>query len=145
MSVTVKQRRLLIKLALAVLWIGLGVILFILNRGHSLLVDNHSVESPQLRAPDMIKISVDGGKALEFFRNDRDIFDVGGGGHRIVIEFSDGTPAFTAAFSLPIKDDMYLLSIPKMLNGVEPFFEPFHGNQTINREEDEDTGKETTL
>jgi hypothetical protein len=74
---------------------------------------------------------------LEFFRNDRDIFDVGGGAHRIDIEFSDGTPPFTGAFSLPIKHDMYILSIPKLLGGVEPFFEPFYSSDPQPREADQ--------
>jgi hypothetical protein len=130
----IKSRRLTIRIALIAVWIGLGVTLFALNRGHSLLVDNRSVEALNLRAPDMIKVTVDQGKTLEFFRNDRDIFDVGGGTHRIDIEFSDGTPSFTGAFSLPIKHDLYILSIPKMLGNVEPFFEPFYGNDPQPRE-----------
>jgi hypothetical protein len=124
-----KRRRLIIRTALVIIWIGLGVTLFVLNRGHSLLVDNHGVEALNLRAPDMITVTVNNSKALEFFRNDRDIFEVGGGTHRINIEFVDGTPPFTGTFSLPLKHDMYILSIPKMLAGVEPFFEPFYGNE----------------
>jgi hypothetical protein len=124
-----KRRRLIIRTALVIIWIGLGVTLFVLNRGHSLLVDNRGVEALNLRAPDMITVTVNNGKALEFFRNDRDIFEVGGGTHRINIEFVDGTSPFTGTFSLPLKHDMYILSIPKMLAGVEPFFEPFYGNE----------------
>jgi hypothetical protein len=86
----------------------------------------------------MITITVNNGKALEFFRNDRDIFEVGGGTHRIKIEFADGTPPFTGTFSLPLKHDMYILSIPKMLAGEEPFVEPFSGNEFQPREETED-------
>ena len=120
------RRRLLIRLSLAVVWIGLGVLLFVLNRGHSLLVDNRNVESPNIRAPDMITVTVNKTKPNEFFRGDRDIYKVGGGKHRIKIEFSDGTSPFETSFNLALGPDMYLLSIPKMINGIEPYIEVFH-------------------
>jgi hypothetical protein len=140
MNENIKRRRLIIRSALIVIWIALGVIIFVLNRGHSLLVDNHSVEAAGLRAPDNLKISVDGGKALEFFRNDRDIFEVGGGTHRVKVEFSDGTPAFTGTFKLPLKYDMYILSIPRMINNAEPFVEAFLSND--NPVSNNDEGRE---
>ena len=126
MTTKVKRRRLVIRLALVVVWIGLGVVLFVLNRGHTLLVDNRNVESPGIRAPDVINVSVNKLKPLEFFRGDRDIFKVRGGRHRIGIEFSDGNPPFEAHVKLPLWPDMFLLSIPKMINGVEPYIEVFH-------------------
>ena len=131
------QRRLIIRTALVVVWIGIGVLLFVLNRGHSILVDNRNVESPSLRAPDLIKVTVDKGKPLEFFRGDRDIFDVGGGRHRIIVEYSDGQAPFEKTFSLPLGPDMFFLSIPKMLNDVEPYIEVFH-SQPERRSDSED-------
>ncbi|AEF82689.1 hypothetical protein TREAZ_2386 [Leadbettera azotonutricia ZAS-9] len=100
-------------------------------------MDNHSVEALNLRAPDLITVTVDKLKPLEFFRNDRDIFKVGGGKHRITIEFSDGTETFTTTFALPLKGDMFLLSIPKMLNGTEPYFEPYINNEIQSRNDAE--------
>jgi hypothetical protein len=137
-GISIKQRRLIIRLALTVLWIGLGIILFVLNRGHTILIDNHDVEALNLRAPDMIKISVDKSKAVEFFRRDRDIFAVGGSRHRARIEFSDGTPVFEQTFTLPLMPDVFLLSIPKMIKGVEPFIEVFHSQQEVRNRDDED-------
>jgi len=128
-SITTKQRRLIIRAALVVVWIGLGALLFVLNRGHTLLVDNRNVAVPELRAPDLIKVTVDKGKPSEFFRGDRDIFDVGGGQHRIRVEFSDGKPPFEKSFSLPLGPDMFILSIPKMINGIEPYYEVFYTQQ----------------
>jgi len=124
-----KKRRLLIRLALVVVWIGLGVVLFVLNRGHTLLVDNRNVETPAIRAPDLIMVTVDKRKPLEFFRGDRDIFELGGGSHRIYIEFSDGTPPFEKRFKLPLGPDMFILSIPKMISGVDPYYEVFYTQQ----------------
>lgn len=118
-------RRRIIRGGLAALWIGLGVVLFLLYRGHTLLVDNRPGESPELSAPDLITVSVDGGAGLEFFRGDRDRFAVTGSKHRIRIEFNDGSQPFEGSFTLPVKEDMYLLSIPRMLQGMEPFVEVF--------------------
>jgi hypothetical protein len=131
------RRKKIIKAAVAFVWVGLGILLFIFNRGHSILLDNHNVESPSLRAPDMIKVTVDKGKSLEFFRGDRDIVDVGGGQHYAKVEFSDGTPPFEASFSLPLGPDIFLLSIPKMINGIEPYIEVFRTQpRPIPQEED---------
>jgi hypothetical protein len=129
-----KQRRLLIRLALAALWLGLGVIVFVLNRGHTLLVDNKSIEDLNLRAPDFITVRVDKIAPMEFLRNDRDIFKVGGGKHRITVEFSGGMETVSKEFYLPLKYDQYLLSVPKLINGVEPFYEVFVSNASRERE-----------
>ena len=132
----VKQRRFIIRLALVAFWIALGVLLFVLNRGHSILLDNRNLTSPEMRAPDMIKVTVNKLKPLEFFRGDRDIVEVGGGRHQITVEFSDGKPPFKTSFTLPLGPDMYILSIPKMINGVEPFFEDFGTMQQERRSSD---------
>jgi len=137
MSLNAKKRKMIIRLALAVVWIGLGACLFVTNRGHTLLVDNRNVETPAIRAPDMIKVTVDKRKALDFFRGDRDIFELGGGRHRIYIEFSDGTPPFEKRFSLPLGPDMFILSIPKMINGIEPYYEVFFTQQESRGPEEE--------
>ena len=136
----VKRRRLIIRSVLAVVWIGLGVVLFVLARGHSILLDNRNLSAPEIRAPDMIKVTVNKVKPLEFFRGDRDIVEVGGGRNRITVEFIDGTPPFEAHFDLPLGPDMFLLSIPKMINGIEPYIEVFNsqGSQRENQSETND-------
>ncbi|MDR2786206.1 MAG: hypothetical protein LBB83_09865, partial [Treponema sp.] len=121
---TQKDRRTCIRVVLVLLWIGLGALFFVVYRGHTLLVDNRNTEDG-LRAPDLITVSVDRGKGLEFFQGDRDRFAVTGARHRIRIEFSDGTPPFEQEFRLPIRDDMYILSVPRMLKDL-PFVEVFH-------------------
>jgi hypothetical protein len=127
-------RMAVIRAALIVLWIGIGVVLFIFSRGHALLVDNRNLQDEGIRAPDLVTVFVDNQNGLEFFRGDRDRFQVAGSNHRIYVEFSDGRPPVEKAFTLPIKDDMYILSVPRMISGIEPFVEVFHSAQ-INREE----------
>jgi hypothetical protein len=127
------KNRIIIRSALVALYVGLGALLFILFRGHTVLADNHDAEHA---APDLITVSIDKGDGLAFFRGDRDRFAVTGGNHSITIEFSDGTPPFEGRFRLPIKDDTYILSIPRLLNGVEPFVEVFHATYERHREEE---------
>jgi hypothetical protein len=144
-KIDAKKRRLIIRLALVVVWIGLAIMLFVMNRGHTLLVDNRNVEDLNLRAPDLIEVTVNKGRPLEFFRGDRDIYQVGGGTQRIYIEFSDGTPPFEKRFSLPLGPDMFLLSIPKMINGIEPYFEVFYTQQESRSDTSEDELPDTDL
>ena len=135
---SLNKRKLIIQISLGVIWILLGIVIFVNFRGHNLFVDNRNTESPQLRAPDLIAVTVNKDKPLEFFRNDRDMFRVGGGTQKIKIEFSDGTPVFETSFKLPLGPDQYILSIPKMLNGVEPYIEVFYTQQESRSPEDEE-------
>jgi hypothetical protein len=136
----VNKRRLVIRAVLVVVWVCLGVVLFVTNRGHTLLVDNHNIDAENVRAPDLIKVSVDRGKAVEFFRGDRDIFEVGGGGHLIRVEFSDGAPPLEQRFSLPLGPDIFLLSIPRMIRGDENFIEVFYTQPEIYGEGEDPGG-----
>jgi hypothetical protein len=131
----INKRRLIIRAILIAIWISFGVALFIFNRGHAILIDNRNLPDEGIQAPDMISVFIDSQVGLEFFRGDRDRFQVAGSKHKIYVEFNDGTtPTFEQSFILPIKDDMYILSVPRMLAGIEPFVEVFHSEQ-VNREE----------
>lgn len=131
-------QRAVIRTVLVVLWIVLGIFLFVNYRGHTVLVDNKNVEELNLQAPNMITVSLNGGRALEFFRGDRDRFSVTGSKHHITIEFSGSGEVFEADFRLRLKDDMYLLSIPKLLASIEPFVEVFRQmDQPRSNEDDE--------
>ncbi|MDR3173526.1 MAG: hypothetical protein LBU19_04685 [Treponema sp.] len=123
---TVSFRKKIIQFVMVVIWIGLGIIIFVNFRGHTLIVDNRNVEDAGLEAPDLITVTVNRGNSLEFFRGDRDLFSVTGASHRIRVEFSSGGPPFEGRFTLPVAENMYILSIPKMINGITPFVEPFH-------------------
>ena len=120
------RRRRMLRALLVLAWIGLGAFLFITSRGHTLLVDNRNLQDLNIPAPPLVTVSVDGGPPLEFLRGDRDRLVLGGIRHRIRVEFSDGSPPFEGAFRLPLRGDTYLLSIPKLIRGIEPAVEFFH-------------------
>jgi hypothetical protein len=107
-------RRFCFRLVFVVVWIGLGVFIFVGWRGHVVLIDNHDVEG-LTAAP--VTVSIVGKIGAEYFRGDRDRVSLAGINHKIRIDFSDGQPPFTGTFRLPLKNDMYLLSIPKLLSG----------------------------
>jgi hypothetical protein len=136
------MKRLIIRASLVIAWFGLGAVLFVGFRGHTLLVDNHDLAEAGVRAPDIITVSVDRGKGIEFFRGDRDRFILSGSRHVLRVEFSDGRPPFEAPFTLPLWDDVYLLSIPRALHGIEPAVEVFRAAQEARQtaEEPIDTG-----
>ena len=132
----INKRKLIIRFTLVIIWIAAGILLFIFNRGHTLLVDNKNCEDLALLAPDFITVTLNKNKPLEFFRGDRDLFNVGGGRHRIKIEFA-GKPPFETSFSLPLGPDMFILSIPKMLNGIEPYIDVFYTQPESRSDETE--------
>ena len=121
----IKTRRILLRSALLVVYVAIAVTLFVFNRGHTVLVDNKADPTGSYAAFDLMKVSIDGGKAVEFFKGDRDKFTVVGQRHRIRIGFSNGQPEFEGTFSVPLGGDLFLLSVPKMVAGMEPFIEPF--------------------
>jgi hypothetical protein len=120
------SRRWILRAVLVAVWIGLGVVLFITSRGHTVLMDNRNIPELNIQAPDTITVSVDGAPPLEFFRGDRDRLTLGGTSHRIQVNFSNGTPAFKGTFQLPLRNDTYILSIPRLIQGIEPAVEVFH-------------------
>ncbi|MDR2730588.1 MAG: hypothetical protein LBB81_06790 [Treponema sp.] len=134
----IEKRRVFIRLTLVIIWIITAFIIFIMYRGHTLLVDNKNIDDANIEAPDLIAVTVDRNKALDFFRGDRDRFEISGGTHRIYIKFTDGRPPFEAMFKLPLKPDMFLLSIPKMINGLEPWIEEFHTRAESRNTEEND-------
>ena len=137
-------KRKLIRAAIAVVWLSLGAVIFIAARGHSLLLDSRDVEALEIRAPGEVAVSVDGKGGVKLRRGDRDRLTVKGSKHKIRVEFKDGREPFEGGFILPIKNDMYLLSVTKMINGIEPFVEVFRfaaeSRNAAAEDEEIDTG-----
>lgn len=138
----VKMRRMIFRACLVVVWVGALVAIFLLNRGHTVFVDNRGAAvggdtSGSYEAVELMKVSIDGGKAVEFFKGDRDRFPVTGAKHRIRVEFMDGRQPLEKEFRLPLITDLFLLSVPKMIAGIEPFVEPFVMEIATSRTDDE--------
>ncbi|MDR2517135.1 MAG: hypothetical protein LBC88_07130 [Spirochaetaceae bacterium] len=114
-----------LRVSIAVLWVSLGTAIFLIFRGHTLLVDNRDTDAFRAKGP--VTVSVDGKPGVSFFQGDRDRFTVRGPKHRIRIEFADGTDAVEAEFRLAVREDTWILSVPRLLGGETPFVEVFSG------------------
>jgi hypothetical protein len=117
------MKKLLFRAALVVVYLGLGIFLFVVYRGHTLLVDNHNLENAP--APRLAVISIDGQKAVKYNSGDRDRVSLAGSRHTVRIEVP-GERVFEGEFTLPLKYDMYILYAPRLLSGIEPAVEVFH-------------------
>ena len=117
-------RKRIIRALIVVLWIGLGVVIILTSRGHSILVDNRDAADESYKAEEFIIVSIDNQKPIEVMRRDRVRFMAVGPNHKIRVEFIDGRAPIEQTFSLELKPDMYLLSVPRMLAGLD-FIEVF--------------------
>ncbi|GAB1482107.1 hypothetical protein MASR2M78_09220 [Treponema sp.] len=126
----------MIRIALVGLWILLAAFLFVNNRGHTVLVDNKGAEDGSFIAVELMKVSMNGEKGVEFFKNDRDKFTVVGARQRIRIEFTDGSVPLEREYTLPIGIDMFILSVPKMIAGIDPFVEEYFAPIAFSRDAD---------
>ena len=114
-------RRLLIRLALVVVYAGLVMLVFVLGKGHSLIIDNKDLADGTLTAAmDGNLVSVDGREASEVYPGDRIMEAVKGQTHTIAIEDISGGNRIERKITLPLNADTLLVSIPKLIAGVSP-------------------------
>ncbi|AEE15788.1 DUF6672 family protein [Treponema brennaborense] len=114
-----------VRAALAAAYVLLLVCMFVTGRTHTLLVDNKAAEDGSFTAVRGMEVTVNKGEPVEFMKGDRDKFTVKGQTVRLHVEFFDGTEACDFKVKIPLSQDMVLLSIPKLLAGIEPAMEPF--------------------
>jgi len=118
-------RRWIIRAALAVLYMTAATILFVTGKGHTILVDNKDDPAGTYSALRGAVVSIDRAKPMEFFPRDRDKFIVKGQKHKIKVKLIGGQEEKTFEFRVPLAEDMTLLSLPKMMSGMEPWSEIF--------------------
>jgi len=125
MSIAPKTRirRLLVRSGIIVVYVLLVGIVFVLGKGHTLIVDNK--KTLESEAIDGIVVSIDGKEGMELYAGDRDMAKLKGQRHRVSVETITGEKKLEKSFVLPIDGDMLLLSVPKLMAGQENFLEPF--------------------
>ncbi len=122
----IRARRLIVRSALVLVFVGLTALSFTLGKGHSLIIDNRDLADGSLAAAaDGNLVSIDGKEALEIYPGDRLMEKVLGQRHVIAVEDLMGGNRIERRVTLPLNADMLLLSVPKLIAGVEPYFEPF--------------------
>jgi hypothetical protein len=124
-AIGAKGRRLFVRLGLVICYFGLATLMFVLGKGHTVIVDNKGAEDGSYSAIDGVMVSVDGLEPLEMYSGDRDKAVLKGQSHKLIIETISSGEKVEKRVSLPIDQDLLILSIPKLVAGIEPAIEPF--------------------
>jgi len=129
-------RRMIVRGVLFAAFVGFAALAFVTGKGHTLLIDNKDAEDGSVQAIDGVMVSVDRQEALELYSGDRDKAVVMGQAHTVSIEIiAEGTKV-RKKFRLPIGGEMLLLSVPKLMAGLEPWVSPFVPVQVVVSEEE---------
>jgi hypothetical protein len=119
----VDGRRLLVRGILAVVYIAVMVLAFVMGKGHTILLDNKDSEDGSVKAFENVSVSVDGQEAIDFMAGDRDQAKVRAQWHTVKIVANGQT--IEKKITVPLGENILLLSIPKLAAGTEPAVIPF--------------------
>ena len=117
----VPLRRTLVRAALILVYVGLMVLVFVLGKGHTLLVDNKDLPDANLKALGLVTVTVDNLKPSDETRGDRDLFKIAGQKHRIVLAVPGDPNKIVKYITVPMDSDITLISLPKLAAGQDPF------------------------
>lgn len=118
-------RRWLARSILLAVYIGLMVLMLVSGKQHTILIDNKDDPLGSYEAIDGMSVQIDNLESAEYYPGDRDRAVVQGQRHRIRVELFDDERVIEREFSVPFNQDMVLLSVPRLVSGMEPFIEPF--------------------
>lgn len=119
----VKTRRLFVRgLLIAVYGLFIAVTMFF-GKGHTLLIDNKDSEDGTVKAIESMTVSVNGEEPVEYMSGDRDMTKVRAQWHTLKIDING--QVVEKKITIPVGQDMVLVSIPKLMAGVEPAVVPF--------------------
>jgi hypothetical protein len=129
-------RRLAVRSALIAAYVGLVALVFVVGKGHTILIDNKDAEDGSVGAIDGVMVAVDRQEALELYTGDRDRVVVTGQSHTVTIEDINAGTKIERRIRLPIGEEILLLSVPKLAAGLEPAVVPFVAPQEAPPVED---------
>lgn len=118
-------KKLAVRGILVAAYIGLALLMLFTGRSHIVLIDNKDAPDGSWAAVDGMAVSVDGQESAEYYPGDRDKAVVKGQRHRIKVELLADQKVVEKSFTVPFGEAMVILSVPKMLKGLEPFVERF--------------------
>jgi len=118
-----KKRRLVVRLALILVYAGLIWFVFVFGKGHTLIIDNKDSEDGSIKAIESLTVSVDGQEPIDLQAGDRDMAKIKGQSHRVEITVKD-SQMVAHQIRVPLGEETLLVSLPKLLAGqaaVIPF------------------------
>lgn len=111
------KRTLFIRIGFVLILVLIGVLMFFIGKGHTIIIDNRSVG--EINALSVAYFSIDGGDELEMPRRMRDQVEVTGQSHKIKVTYTDSSfkeQTIEKKVKLPLNDTMMILSIPTLVN-----------------------------
>ena len=99
--------------------------MFVTGRSHTVFIDNRSAEDGSYNAIKSMTVTVNHNKPSEFMKGDRDKFIIKGQKLKIKVESFDGKIDGTYTMHVPLGEDMVLVSVPKLVAGMEGAMEKF--------------------
>ena len=117
-------RRHLFQIAAILVLVLLAILMYIVGRQHTILLDNKTLEHEQktYQAFSIVEVEVDKEGAIELAARDRDKVDVMGQRHTITVVYTDRyfeEYELVKKFKIPIGHDMVLISIPALVGELD--------------------------
>jgi hypothetical protein len=132
-GISIKNRKLLVRTILVILYIGLALLMAVTGKRHIILIDNKAAEDGSYEAVNGMSVQIDKQEASEFYPGDRDKASVNGPRHTITVETFEDKKRTVQSFSLPFSaPEMVILSVPKLLAGKADYILPFSALQEQN-------------
>jgi hypothetical protein len=118
------SRRNLFQLGVVILLLLLAVLMFIVGKMHTVLLDNKTIEADGITyaAFSVVEVEVNKKGLLELAARDRDMAEVMGQRHKISVIYTDKNfeeHKIVKKFKVPLGDDMVLISIPALVGGAD--------------------------
>lgn len=120
----VKSRRMVVRVALCAVYAALIAFMFTFGKGHTIIVDNKDTEDGKAKAFESVTVSVDGQEPMDLQSGDRDMAKVRGQGHMVQVTVKDQQKR-EVRIHVPLGEDVVLLSVPKLVAGLQPAVIPF--------------------
>ena len=119
------KKMIIVRSVIVVVYIMLAVVMFVTGRSHTVLIDNKAAEDGSFKAINGMEVTINKLPSSEFMKGDRDKFVVKGQNVKIKVVSFDGQVEDTFKVKIPLAQDAVLISIPKLVNGLDGAVEPF--------------------
>ena len=124
-----KRKRLIVQLLLILALVGVSVALFVIGKGHQLLIDNKrvTIDGKRVEAYEWVNVYLDGAtKPIELEEDDRQMGKVSGPWHNIRIEILENekvVKTYERRFTVGLANS-FILSIQKMVAEKDDWLTP---------------------
>jgi hypothetical protein len=134
----IAPRRWIVRSVLVIVYIGIMVLAYVGGKGHTILIDNKNTQDGSLTAFDLVTVQVDNQESSDYTKGDRDMAKVQGQRHRISVKVEGQENTIVKEITLPIKTDMIVVNIPKLVAGQDPL-ETFVPPKAVTPDREEQT------